>query len=99
MPNHLLQWEAMRRARADGCRWYDLWGVPDALGRAVVAGVAPGDVAPGRGGLWGVWGFKRGFGGEVVRYVGLWTDVYAPVRHALGEAILSRARRVVRAIR
>ena len=29
MPNHLLQWEAIRLAKARGCRIYDLWGAPD----------------------------------------------------------------------
>jgi peptidoglycan pentaglycine glycine transferase (the first glycine) len=29
MPNHLLQWEAIRWARAQGCRVYDFWGAPD----------------------------------------------------------------------
>ena len=29
MPTYLLQWEAMRWARAKGAEEYDLWGVPD----------------------------------------------------------------------
>ena len=29
MPTYLLQWEAMKRARAKGCTVYDLWGAPD----------------------------------------------------------------------
>ncbi len=29
MPNYLLQWEAMRRAKALGCTTYNLWGAPD----------------------------------------------------------------------
>jgi len=29
MPNYLLQWEAMRKARELGCDAYDLWGAPD----------------------------------------------------------------------
>ena len=29
MPNHLLQWEAMRWAKALDCEAYDLWGIPD----------------------------------------------------------------------
>jgi peptidoglycan pentaglycine glycine transferase (the first glycine) len=31
MPTYLLQWEAMRLARAQGCAIYDLWGAPDSL--------------------------------------------------------------------
>src|SRR4030042_1066104 len=29
MPNYLLQWEAIRWAKTQGCNEYDLWGVPD----------------------------------------------------------------------
>ena len=29
MPNYLLQWEAMKRAKSRGCSVYDLWGAPD----------------------------------------------------------------------
>lgn len=58
MPSYLLQWEAMRRAKAAGCAVYDLWGAPDVF--------EEGD------GMWGVWRFKEGLGGEVVRHVGAW---------------------------
>ncbi|MDY7077834.1 MAG: peptidoglycan bridge formation glycyltransferase FemA/FemB family protein [Chloroflexota bacterium] len=58
MPNHLLQWEAMRWAREQGCTVYDMWGAPDVLD----------DSDP----LWGVYRFKRGFGGEFVRHIGAW---------------------------
>ncbi len=58
MPNHLLQWEAMRRARAAGCREYDLWGAPDVFNES--------------DSMWGVWRFKEGLGGEVVRHIGAW---------------------------
>ena len=84
MPNHALQWEAMRQARAAGCRVYDLWGIPDEVGAAVVSGGRAEDVPAGRGGLWGVWGFKRGFGGRVSRAIGAFDDVYRPARYRLG---------------
>ncbi|MGQ9552990.1 MAG: lipid II:glycine glycyltransferase FemX [Anaerolineae bacterium] len=81
MPTYALQWEAIRWARAQGCTTYDLWGVPDEVGRA------PGDYldteVPARQGLWGVWRFKRGFGGRVVRYVGTWDYVYKPIGYRL----------------
>lgn len=83
MPNHLLQWHAIRAAKATGLRAYDFWGIPDELGRAVVAGQSVDAVPPGQGGLWGVWGFKRGFGGEVVRYAGAWDEVYDSRRYRL----------------
>ncbi len=58
MPNHLLQWEAMQWAREQGCTVYDMWGAPDVLDESDP--------------LWGVYRFKRGFGGEFVRYIGAW---------------------------
>ena len=82
MPNHALQWEAMRWAKARGCTRYDLWGVPDEIGaiatglwdggRSVVAAEnLPVDVkALPAGDLWGVFRFKQGFGGAVARTVG-----------------------------
>jgi lipid II:glycine glycyltransferase (peptidoglycan interpeptide bridge formation enzyme) len=62
MPNYLLQWEAIRWAKARGYAVYDLWGAPDEF--------SEGD------GMWGVYQFKRGFHGTVVRHIGAWD--YAP---------------------
>jgi len=73
MPSHKLQWETMRWARARGCSSYDLWGVPDEVGLDPDAPIP--DPATG---LWGVWRFKRGFGGQVVRYTGAWDTFYWP---------------------
>ena len=70
MPNHLLQWAAMRWARARGCTVYDLWGIPDEVGANPDAYAEPDSW--GEGGLWGVYRFKQGFGGRVVRYTGAW---------------------------
>ncbi len=56
MPNHLLQWEAMCWAKAQGCTVYDLWGAPN----------VPDESDP----LWGVYKFKEGFGGQFVRHIG-----------------------------
>ncbi len=67
MPTYLLQWEAMRWARARGCTTYDLWGIPDEDETTLEAAFRER-----RGGLWGVYRFKRGFGGRVMRYVGTW---------------------------
>ncbi len=58
MPNYLLQWTAMQRARAKGCTVYDLWGAPDEFTEADP--------------LWGVYRFKEGLGGEVVGHIGAW---------------------------
>ncbi len=58
MPNYLLQWEAMRAAKRQGCRVYDLWGAPDQFDET--------------DSLWGVFRFKEGLGGKVVRTMGAW---------------------------
>jgi peptidoglycan pentaglycine glycine transferase (the first glycine) len=84
MPNHALQWAGMQWAKAQDAATYDLWGIPDEIGglaHALAENGAPG-VAADRlpvdlnrlpeHGLWGVYRFKQGFGGEVVRYVGAW---------------------------
>jgi lipid II:glycine glycyltransferase (peptidoglycan interpeptide bridge formation enzyme) len=69
MPNHLLQWEAMRWARGRGCTGYDLWGIADA------------DPASPSAVLSGVERFKLGFGGETVRYAGAFDYAYSPLAH------------------
>jgi len=58
MPNYLLQWEAIKRAKAANCTIYDLWGAPDEFIEADP--------------LWGVYRFKEGLGGTVHRYLGAW---------------------------
>ena len=78
MPNHALQWAAIEWAKARSCAVYDLWGIPDEVGAGQVSAEAPADNAAEsdrQGGLWGVWRFKQGFGGQVVRYVGAWDKV------------------------
>lgn len=61
MPNHLLQWEAMRWAKAQGCTEYDFWGAPDVL----TDEGHPLESAP----MYGVYKFKMGFGGEFVERI------------------------------
>jgi peptidoglycan pentaglycine glycine transferase (the first glycine) len=78
MPTYPLQWEAMLWARAKGCRVYDLWGVPDEDKATLEA-----EFSERSDGLWGVYRFKRGFGGRVVRTAGAWDLVYAPLRYRL----------------
>jgi lipid II:glycine glycyltransferase (peptidoglycan interpeptide bridge formation enzyme) len=74
MPTYALQWEAMRWAKSRGCRVYDLWGIPDADEETLEA-----EFTDRSDGLWGVYRFKRGFGGEVVRYTGLWETSLHPL--------------------
>ena len=73
MPTYLLQWEAMRWARQQGCEQYDLWGIPDAPQQEL-----EDDFTRRSDGLWGVYRFKRGFGGEIRRSIGPWDRVYRP---------------------
>jgi lipid II:glycine glycyltransferase (peptidoglycan interpeptide bridge formation enzyme) len=62
MPTYLLQWEAIKRAKQYGRKVYDLWGAPDEFNES--------------DSLWGVFRFKEGLGGQVVRTLGAWD--YAP---------------------
>jgi lipid II:glycine glycyltransferase (peptidoglycan interpeptide bridge formation enzyme) len=73
MPNYLLQWEAIRWARLHGCTEYDLWGVPDEDLSTLEANFTQNST-----GLWGVYRFKRGFGGELMRSAGPWDRIYKP---------------------
>jgi lipid II:glycine glycyltransferase (peptidoglycan interpeptide bridge formation enzyme) len=78
MPAYLLQWEAMRWARAKRCVAYDLWGVPDEDEATLEA-----DLGSRSDGLWGVYRFKRGFGGQLVRWVGAFDQALVPVLYRL----------------
>ncbi len=76
MPNYLLQWEAMRTARAMGAAEYDLWGAPDTFDE--------------RDSMWGVFRFKEGLGGTVVRTVGAWDYPARPGMYWLYTRVLPR---------
>jgi lipid II:glycine glycyltransferase (peptidoglycan interpeptide bridge formation enzyme) len=83
MPTYLLQWKAMLWARERGYHGYDLWGVPDEDEPTLEA-----EFTERSDGLWGVYRFKRGFGGHLVRSVGAWDLVYEPLRYRLYTAAL-----------
>ncbi len=74
MPTYLLQWEAICWAKARGCEEYDLWGVPDENEEKLEA-----EFESRHDGLWGVYRFKRGFGGEVKRAAQALDRVYSPL--------------------
>jgi lipid II:glycine glycyltransferase (peptidoglycan interpeptide bridge formation enzyme) len=73
MPTYLLQWAAMKHAKAHGCLTYDLWGAPDVFDES--------------DSMWGVYRFKEGLGGEVIRTLGaydfapskFWYSMYSDV--------------------
>ena len=74
MPAYLVQFEAMRWAAARGCQVYDLWGVPDMDEEELEK-----QFSGREDGLWGVYRFKRGFGGTVRRSSGAWDKVFQPM--------------------
>jgi lipid II:glycine glycyltransferase (peptidoglycan interpeptide bridge formation enzyme) len=74
MPNYLLQWEAMRRAKEAGCSVYDLWGAPDEFLESDP--------------FWGVYRFKDGLGGKVIRHIGAWDLPVRPLIYRLYTRVL-----------
>ena len=74
MPTYLLQWEAIKWAKARGCEEYDLWGVPDEDEATLEA-----NFEARHDDLWGVYRFKRGFGGELRRAAQAMDRVYNPL--------------------
>ena len=73
MGTYGIQWHAIQWAKARGCKTYDMWGIPDEDEETLEA-----QFQTRADGLWGVYGFKRGWGGEVVRAEGAWDRVYNP---------------------
>lgn len=76
MPNYLLQWEAMKLAASRGCTAYDLWGAPDEFVE--------------QDSMWGVFRFKDGLGGKVVRTAGAWDYPTRPLLYVLYTRVLPR---------
>jgi peptidoglycan pentaglycine glycine transferase (the first glycine) len=76
MPNYLLQWEAIRWAKAEGCTTYDFWGAPTEF--------VEDDP------LWGVWRFKDGFRGDVVWHIGAWDYPARPFWYNVYARLLPR---------
>lgn len=77
MASYGVQWEAIQWARRRGCTYYDLWGIPDADEAELEA-----QFQERSDGLWGVYGFKRGWGGQVIRAAGAWDKAYNPLIYA-----------------
>ena len=85
MPTYLLQWEAIRWAKNKGCKIYDLWGIPDHPET-----VLEDSFLDRSDGLWGVYRFKRGFGGEIQRTIGAYDRVYRPLIYRLYQVYAAR---------
>ena len=84
MPTYLLQWEAIKWAKACGCEEYDLWGVPDEDEKTLEA-----NFETRHDGLWGVYRFKRGFGGELKRAAQAMDRVYNPLLYQVYVRLVS----------
>ena len=96
MPNHALQWAAMNWAWNKGCDYYDLWGIPPEA--PLLEEEQPLRLkglleSPPPGSLWGVYRFKRGFGGEVIRWIGAYDRVYSPGIYWLYNQFIARGHR------
>jgi lipid II:glycine glycyltransferase (peptidoglycan interpeptide bridge formation enzyme) len=79
MPNYLLQWEALKWAKARGYAEYDMWGAPD--------------IFTEDDSMWGVYQFKRGFRGQLTRHIGAWDYVPYPWLYQAYQAIAPRLMR------
>lgn len=82
MPTYVLQWEAMQRAKTRGCTVYDLWGAPEVFDET--------------DSLWGVYRFKEGLGGQVVRTLGAWDFTPSPLWYKIYSEIIPRLLDVMR---
>ena len=82
MPSYLLQWEAIKRAKTKGCAVYDLWGAPDIFDES--------------DSMWGVYRFKEGWGGKVVRTLGAWDYAPNPFWYKMYSEIIPRVLDVMR---
>jgi lipid II:glycine glycyltransferase (peptidoglycan interpeptide bridge formation enzyme) len=74
MATYLVQWEGMRWAKENGCLTYDMWGAPDHF--------VEDDS------MWGVYRFKKGFGGKVIRTIGAWDYPVKPLVYKIYTRLL-----------
>lgn len=85
--SYLIQWEAIKLAIRHGCRYTDLWGIPDEIGQMLQQNE---DIPKDRqGALWGVYNFKRGFGDVIETYVGAYDYAYSRPAYFLGTKMMT----------
>jgi lipid II:glycine glycyltransferase (peptidoglycan interpeptide bridge formation enzyme) len=95
--NDLVWWTAIKWAKDQGCHTYDLWGIPDEVGEMTIRNEPiPGGM---RGGLWGVYYYKRHYRGDVVYYVGAYDYVYSPILHKSLDFLISHVFSIDRLVR
>ena len=85
MPSYLLQWEAIKLSKSLGCKIYDLWGAPDVF--------VPSDR------MWGVFKFKEGLGGEVIRTIGAFDFPTSKLAYTIIQEALPKFQFLTRKIR
>jgi len=77
-PTYPLQWEAICWAHRKGCTEYDMWGIPDEA-----SNVDDDEEEAREDGLWGVYRFKRGFGGAIRHAIMPVDRVYNPLLYKI----------------
>ena len=82
MPNYLLQWEAIQRAKTLDIKLYNLWGAPDKFDQ--------------NDDLWGVFRFKEGLGGYVLCTLGAWDFTPNPLLYNIYTEVLPRVMDIMR---
>lgn len=82
MATYLLQWKAIVNAKQRGKKIYDLWGAPTNLKESDP--------------MWGVYKFKLGLGGELIKTVGAWDFSSRKILNYLYEIILPNLLKVLR---
>lgn len=82
MPTYLLQWEAMKLAKSRGCAVYDLWGAPDVFDESDP--------------MSGVFRFKQGLGGVVIRTLGAYDFAPSKFLYSLYTVVMPRILDVMR---
>lgn len=85
MPNTLIQWEMIRYAKRWGATIYDFRGIS-------------GDLSPDHP-LYGLYRFKRGFGGEFTEFIGEFDLVIHRPLYYAWEVLLPRFRKMRRRLR
>ena len=76
MPNHLLQWTAMKAAKTRGCTLYDMWGAPDQFDES--------------DSMWGVYRFKLGFNGQTHIGLGAYDFPVQPFKYKVYNKLLPK---------
>jgi lipid II:glycine glycyltransferase (peptidoglycan interpeptide bridge formation enzyme) len=82
MPNYLLQWEAIQRAKTLDIKMYNLWGSPDKFDQS--------------DDFWGVFRFKEGLGGYVLLTLGAWDFTPSPMLYKMYTEVLPRVMDIMR---